>query len=65
MLSTLDRRIKPSAFILCGGVHHLEMKTACLWLGGKVNVLHLVIHFYLVEETEMVIVFIDRDLEQN
>lgn len=23
------------------------------------------IHFYLVEEAEMVIVFIDRDLEQN
>lgn len=27
--------------------------------------MHLVIHFYLVEEADVVIVFIDRDLEQS
>lgn len=27
--------------------------------------MHLVIHFYLVKEAEMVIVFIDGDSEQN
>lgn len=41
------------------------MKTGCLWRGGEVNILHLVIHFYLVEEADMVIVFTDRDLEQS
>lgn len=48
-----------------GGLHHLERKTGCLWRGGEVNTLHRVIHFYLVEEADVVIVFIDRDLEQS
>lgn len=57
---------KAVTFYFMGGrLHHLEMKTGCLWQGREVNILRLVIHFYLVEEADVVIVFIDRDLEQS
>lgn len=52
-------------YFMGGGLHHLDRKTGCLWRGGEVNTLHRVIHFYLVEEADVVIVFIDRDLEQS